>query len=124
MNSNINNPFNIPDLRSMYNAVRDYVKEHQGEKGFINTDDPHCDTMYTIAYDCGYKDVSEYEIKAVRVDSHNKLQILYDSFFVYYTDESIAEMEKEWRDVEYDDYVCYIPTIFNIAEGIREYVEY
>ena len=118
------NPFRIPDLTPMYEAVRDYVKAHQGKKGFICTDDDDCDTIWTIVYSYDDFRAYEFQVKAVRVDKHNNLQIAYDTSNVIYTNKSINLGEGvEWCDVQYDDYVYYIPTIFNLAENIREYVE-
>ena len=119
------NPFCIPDLTLMYEKVRDFIRNNQGEKGFICTHNPQCDTIFTIIYDgCSYE-VNEYTIKAVRVNDYNRIQILFDTFNTVYTEEIISDMmndNEDWYDVQYDDAVYYIPTIFNIAEYIREYV--
>ena len=120
------NPFKIPDLTPMYEAVRDYVKKHQGEKGFILTDNPDCDTIWTIVFDDYDYDAKEYEVKAIRVNEYNSLQIIYDPSSVKYDESSVCDMMEDnevWYDVQYDDYVYFIPTIFNIAESIQEYVE-
>jgi len=116
------NPFCIPDLSPMYEKVCEFVKEHQGEKGFICTDDPECDTIWMIYYSYEDWSVYEYEVKAVRIHEGN-LQILFDSPSVNYTEESIMPVDQnEWYDVQYSEFVYFIPTIFNIAENIQEYV--
>lgn len=117
-----NNPFNIPDLMPMYRSVRDWVKEHQ--TSFILTDNQDCDTIWTFVYDYRANSAFEYEVKAVRVDSHDSLQILYAPSNERYNDIDIGcTADEYWHDVLDDDYVYFNPTIFNIAEFIREYVE-
>ena len=116
------NPMRIPDLSPMYEAVRDFVKENQGDKGFICTDNYECDAIWCIVYDLDYFEAHEYEVKAVRVKNKN-LEILFDSPSIRYDDKSCAEIDDDaWCDVMYDDCVYYVPTIFNIAENIQEYV--
>lgn len=116
------NPMRIPDLTPMYEAVRDFVKENQGDKGFICTDDEKCDTIWTIVYSDMYATSFEYEVKAVRVKNED-LEIIYDYPGIIYEDEEIRNRdEDDWSSVQYDDFVYYIPTIFNLAENIQEYV--
>lgn len=127
---NKNNPFKVPDLTPMYEAVRDYVKEHQGEKGFILTDNSENDTIWAICYDDTQNSAWEPEVKAVRVNEHGVLQAVIDNSSVCYDEDRVAKIPEEtqdvcgfWLDVLYDDYLYFIPTIFNIAENIEEYVE-
>lgn len=127
--ANENNPFNVPDLTPMYEAVRDYVKEHQGEKGFILTDNPENDTIWAICYDEAMNSAWEPEVKAVRVNKYGALQAVIDNSSVCYDEDRVAKIPEEtqgvcgfWLDVQYDDYLYFIPTIFNIAENIEEYV--
>jgi len=116
------NPMRIPDLTPMYEAVRDFVKEHQGDKGFICTDDNRCDTIWCIVYSEISGTAYEYEVKAVRV-KHNTLQVVYDTPGIIYDGDAVMRMsDEEWYDVQFDDNVYFIPTIFNIAENIQEYV--
>lgn len=127
--ANENNPFKVPDLTPMYEAVRDYVKEHQGEKGFILTDNPENDTIWAICYDEAMNSACEPEVKAVRVNKYGVLQAVIDNSSVLYDEDRVAKIPEEtqdvcgfWLDVQYDDYLYFIPTIFNIAENIEEYV--
>lgn len=119
----MNNPFHIPDLTPMYNAVRDYIKEHQGEKGYISTWEEGFDILWTMIY-TGYD--SEYEeqmVYAVRV-KNDDIQIVYDTYRTKYTDEYIASLgDEDWYSIRYDDCIVYLPTIFSIAESIESYVE-
>lgn len=132
MNENPNNPFGIPDLTPMLEKVTAYVKEHQGEKGFINTDNMDCDTIWGLIYDERLNEGVEVQVKAVRVNEHGILEAMvdYDPNTIY-TDDGITESEKlnhntsvygTFLDVRNDDYLYFIHTIFNIAENIREYV--
>ena len=117
------NPFCIPDLTPMYEKVRDFVKEHQGEKGFIFTDNEENDTIWTFIYNDMMNTVSELEVKAVRV-KYNVLQILYDDSYTTYKESDVVDKDEcDWsNDIRYDDSVYYIQTIFSIAESIQEYV--
>lgn len=116
------NPMRIPDLSPMYEAVRDFVKENQGDKGFICTEDNRCDTIWAYVYDDTLTSIHEFQIKAVRVKD-NRLEVLYDISQIYYEDEMVRiQSEDEWYDVQCADLILYVPTIFNIAECIQEYV--
>ena len=128
-----NNPLRVPDLTPMYEAVCGYVKEHQGEKGYIDTQDERCDTIWSHEYltDQSFK-LIELQVKAVRVNRHGKLQMISDLPFpsVDYKDENIRSAREDardpdprWKDVRYSDEVVFVQTLFNIAECIREYAE-
>ena len=116
------NPMRIPDLSTMYEAVRDFVMEHQGDKGFICTEDNGGDTIWTYVYDDTLSSIHEFQIKAIRV-KNNRIEILYDLSQIYYEDEMVKiQSEDEWYDVQYADLILYVQTIFNIAECVQEYV--
>lgn len=125
------NPFNIPDLTPMYDAVRDYVKENQGKQGFILTADNECGFMYSLiwrdTFDCSnYYD--ESAVVAVRVNDKDRIQIIFDSSVYDVYDPEIKSKvvnasEEDWFDIEYEERIYYLPTIFNLAENIEQYVE-
>lgn len=128
--ANKNNPFKVPDLTPMYEAVRDYIKDHQGKKGFILTDNSENDTIWAICYDEARNSAWEPEVKAVRVNKYGVLQAVIDNSSVLYDEDRVAKIPEEtqdvrgfWLDVQYDDYLYFVPTIFNIAENIEEYVD-
>lgn len=108
------NRFNIPDLTPMYEAVRDFVKEHQGESGEIVLD-PQKGTIYAFVYD-GYGEYREKQIQKIRVRG-NSLQVL-----VEYWQEDTDNEEDAWDSVKYGDFVYFTPTIFNIATDIESFV--
>lgn len=119
-----NNIFNIPDLTPMYKSVCAFVLEHQGEKGFIHCDREDCDNIYAIAYDFDDAEALEVQVKAVRF-YQNKLQVIIDGYNVKYTEDDVRQFNDDaesWYDVQNDDTVYFIPTIFNIAENIQQYV--
>lgn len=118
------NPFNIPDLTPMYNSVRDYIKEHQGDKGFINTSNEECDGIYYIIW--SGRDDECYERRAVAVKViDTRIYVLVDFNCEYtITDDEIRDKyyEQDWYDLAYSD-ILYIPTIFSLADNIEQYVE-
>ncbi len=130
---NNNNPFHIPDLTQMYEAVRDFVKEHQGKKGYILTepaqDETLYDTIWGFTYNESERQAEEAQVKAVRVSKDNELQVILDQYAIW-DDESVKNVGEDydcifgcWANVEYDDCVYFIPTIFNIAENIQQYIK-
>lgn len=100
---------NIPNLDNLYQVTKEYVKEHQGKKGFIETSDSSCDGIFAIYYDWVLENATEKFIVGVRVNEADEFQI-------------IAEGDDEWENVYGSDTVYYVPTLFNIASYIEEYV--
>ena len=128
------NPFGIPDLTPMYEAVTAFVKEKQGEKGFIDTQDERCDTIWGYEYTSGPGlEVQETQVKAVRADAAGRLQVVTDFDFINYSDEDIRNCTEtpdpkesfptHWKDVKDGDEILYVQTLFNIAENIEQYAE-
>lgn len=121
---------NIPNLDALFNEVVAYVKEHQGEKGYIDCQ-PYPkdsasmgDTIYGIIYDDFYEAVVEKYVYAVRV-VNDDLEVLLENITRYYTvyepEDFTDELnEDKWHSVRWSD-VYYVPTLFNIAEVIEEY---
>ena len=121
----------IPNLDNMYHDVVAFVKKHQGEKGYINTDpcpkdNIHLDTIYAFVYDevsgCGTEEI----VFGVRVTANNDLEVITRPWMRTYhnnpTEEEYAD-NNNWFDVKWGDRVYYIHTIFAIAELIKEYTE-
>ncbi len=120
----------IPDLRPMYESVRDFVRDNQGEKGYIDTQDEDHDTIWAFIYTESENNATEVQVKAVRVDGHGNLQVVVDDHKTDYSDEDLRACDNNdrsifgrWTDVWDDDNLYFIPTIFNLAEFIREYAE-
>lgn len=112
------------DLASIREALKAFILEHQGEKGFINTSDSSgCDLVYTLVFDNDYSGNAifmEHIVSAVRV-KNGKIEILYGHYDL--EDEKIAEMKNnEWNDVCDGDIVT-VNTLLSIAENIEEFVK-
>mgnify|MGYP003291935115 CR=1 FL=1 len=116
----------IPSLDQMYEDVKKVVLEAQGDKAFIDTDPKDCvDTIHTHKYS-EVSDIFEEEIVfGVRVKDGD-LQIIPNPWMRTYhnrpTDEEYAD-DNNWHSVKNSDAILYVPTIFNIAENIREYID-
>lgn len=114
------------DLEPMFQSVCEFVKSHQGEKGYIDTQDDGADTIYTIVYDEVSGLACEKRVHGVRWNEEEKdLEIVYDdivrTYVITYSDDDFKNSEN-WHSVKWSD-VYYIHTIFQIAENIEEYVE-
>lgn len=127
--NNPNNPFHIPDLTPMYEALRDFIKKHQGDKGYILTDNDGNDTIWGLIYDESDRHAVEVQVKAVRVTRHGDIEVIVDyDDSVVYDDDSVAEADKAdtiygaWLDLKYDDNLYYIHTIYSLADSIQEYI--
>lgn len=125
----------IPDLNPLYEKVCKFVKEHQGEKGYIDVQPEVGDTIYTFAYNYDTELREECVVCGVRWNEETKdLEIVYEpymrSYKVVYDDESFRgvcedkDANAEWDSVKNSDVIYYVPTIINIAECIEEYVDY
>ena len=107
----------------MLRSIIAYVKKYQGEKGFILTDKDDKDAFYDIEFSPEDNSVNEFQIKAVRVIG-NSLEILTDVNQVRYDEQSVRDAdESDWESVEDSDTIYFKPTLFNIAENIRNYVD-
>ncbi len=114
---------NIPDLAPMLKSIIAYVKKYQGEKGFILTDRKDKDAFYDIEYFPEDGSIHEYQIKAVRVKGKN-LEILTDVNQFKYDENAVkAADDSDWEPIEDSDTVYFKPTLFNIAENIRNYID-
>lgn len=119
---------NIPNFDPLYEEVVAYVREHQGEKGYIDTQDRTLDTIYTFNID---EDGNAYECKVygVRVMDYGPndydLEVITEpvmrTYVVEYSDEDFRNSE-EWESVRWSE-MPYIHTLLNIAECIEEYGE-
>lgn len=113
----------LPDLTPAYNALLAFVKEHQGEKGFIRTDDDSCDTIWSFIYSDALSSGVEQQVLAVRAVDNNLEVCLSYSEYSYkdeFTDDDF-KCESNWYDLRLSD-VYYRETLYNILENIEEYV--
>lgn len=121
-------PFDIPNLEDLYRQVVGFVKDKQGEKGYIDCQpfqEPISDTIYAIVYDGEYGNGYgiEHYVYGVRVKD-GELEVLTEPIthtcHVIYEETDFSQSEA-WLLVKDGD-VYYIPTLFSIAESIAQYV--
>lgn len=126
--------FSIPNLDNLYNEVVAWVKEHQGEKGYINTDyivenedgtEDILDTLYSFYYNDAADSYEERIVYGVRV-REDDLEVCSKPYMRTYhnncsEDEYLDDIS--WYSVRWSDIVLYVPTLFSIAENIEEYTE-
>lgn len=114
----------INDLyKELKEKVTNYVEEHQGEQGYIETQfSLGGDCIYAIVYDFDLAQITEQYVYGVRVYNGNLEVALEPS-------ESLPEWSKEdfeetqWISVaEGSSEIYFRPTIDSIAENIHEYV--
>ena len=115
--------------QSLFEAVKAFVLEHQGKKGFINTsNDSKSELIWTLEFDNdngGDPMFAELIVAAVRVKDGN-LEILYNRGLGL-DDEEIAEEcegnDAGWTDIYRDNSVIFLNTLFSIAENIEDFVD-
>lgn len=126
---------NIPNFDPLYDEVVAYVKEHQGEKGYIdcqpyNVKNPG-DTIYTYEFSDFSSTFEERVVYGVRWNEETKdLEICFEPYMrtyrIIYDDDVFRgeckdpDADAKWYSVRWSD-VHYIPTLLNIAENIEEY---
>jgi hypothetical protein len=118
----------IPNFDKLYEKVVEFVKAHQGEKGYIDCQPCRkLDTIYGIIYDDDMRYAVEKYVYAVRVVDGDLECLLEDITFTYnvtYQPEDFTseETKDQWHSVRWSD-VYYVHTLINIAECIEEYVD-
>lgn len=115
----------IPDLSPLFEAVRDLVAFAQGEKGYIDTQDQDCDSIFSIEFSEDVWNGVETRVHGVRVHDGDievlthgdvgRVQLVYD-------EADFKAPDAEWMSVRLSDTVYFIPTIFNLAENLEEYI--
>ena len=126
-------------INDMASQLKEFVKQHQGEKGYIDlrlNDDDYVnnktgkyDEIITISYIGAYESPEEVLVKAIRYNKkYDTLEILtedrcYGSVVVVWTEDNIKNAdEDDWEIISNSDVLDYVKTIFNIAEYIEEYI--
>lgn len=135
--TSIGGKITMVDIEPMYESVCEYVKTHQGPKGYIdcqpyqkNADD----TIYSFEFDEEKKAGIEMMVYGVRWnEKEHDLEICSEPYsprnHIIYTADVFTgtcveeEANAEWKSVKHSDQVYYVPTLFNIAEDIEEYGE-
>jgi hypothetical protein len=128
---------NIPNLDDLYEEVATYVREHQGEKGYIDCQ-PYQKEPGDIIYTFEYNEFSgwgeERMVYGVRWNEEERdLEICFEpyvrSYRLVYDEKAFKgeyegedkDANAEWYSVRWSDIIYFIPTIFSIAENIEEY---
>lgn len=125
-----NNTFNLPDTTQLLNEVSNFVRDNQGEKGFISTYDTTCDIMHGCRYQEGFggTELKEYRIVAVAFMDGELCCLLEDNMVdkdghpVDVNDTTISERLDKFESVRYS-YIMFVQTIYNIAEVLEEYLK-
>ena len=116
----------VPNFDELYNATYEYIKEHQGEKGYIDTQDEACDNISAYVYDECMGCAVEMRVHGVRANIESEdIEIVYEpimrTYRIEYSDEDFKSEEAEWKTIRWGDIVYYSPTLLDIAENIHEY---
>lgn len=122
----MHNPaFYIPDFSELHKATCEFVKQHQGTKGYIDTQlDLGKDIIYALVYtEC--EELKEVIVYGVKYDEeYATLAIAWEpiasSYAVEYTEKDYESAN--WYEVAPHCDVHYPATLINIAEVIHEYV--
>ena len=120
----------IPSLDELYKATCEYVKNHQGEKGYIdvqNTEFTTHDPIYALVWDDECGENREMEVHGVRYDEeYQTLDIIYESILrtvrIEYSDEDFRNEDAEWESLK-GGYIHFSYTLISIAESIDQYVD-
>lgn len=114
----------VPTTNAAHNALLQFLKEHQGEKGYFRTDYERADTIWGFLYDESEQRGVEKQVLAVRERDGEIEVYLGDSALTYrvkYTEEDFKD-EGNWYNLKWSD-VYYPETLFRICETIEEYID-
>ena len=111
----------IPSFDELFANTCEFVRENQGEKGYISTQDETCDTIYGFAY-CGdcTTEIKVHGVKAIGDELFIAYEWVTESCRIEYSDVDFADKEN-WENIKYAD-VHFVSTLLNIADVIHEYV--
>lgn len=113
----------------LYDKICNFVKEHQGEKGYIDTQKEGCDGIYVALYEGD--ELVEKRVHAIKCVDKDLLILCDDDvhtrYRVVYTDEDIKkedenESDTKWWYAGYGGESLWLDTLASIAEVIAEYV--
>lgn len=116
----------IPSLDNLYEITKEYIRSHQGSKGYIPTQNLQLDTIYGYAFVDTDMHVVEVRVHAVRVKDKD-IQIFYDcdtsvNKTVTYQHEDFIADNAPWVSFKNAD-MLFPQTLMNIAEFIHEFAE-
>lgn len=113
----------IPSLDRLYASVREHIRQHQGEKGFVSTQNPRLDPIFCFYWADDQN--LEYKIHGVRV-KNDLIEIIFDCDVpgmtrIEYNTESFNASDADWQALEISSDLMYIQTLFDLAMNIEEY---
>ena len=111
--------------QDLLGKVIKFVEEHQGEKGYIDTQyiEKNVDRITIYRID-NYMQAIDFDLVGIRVVD-GSLEVMtevhsYGSVRVVFSEDDFKN-EENWMDFYDEDILC-IQSLFNIAECIEEYV--
>lgn len=113
----------VPSLDRLYASVREHIRQHQGEKGFISTQNPALNPIACFVWMDGQN--VEYKIHGLRVKNDN-IEIVFDcdnvgAARIEYNVESFNAPDADWRILQKGGDLMYVQTLFNLAMNIEEH---
>lgn len=113
----------IPSLDRLYASVREHIRQHQGEKGFVSTQNARLDPIFCFYWADGQN--LEYKIHGVRV-KNELIEIIFDADIsgmtrIEYNTESFNASDADWQALETSGDLMYIQTLFDLARNIEEH---
>jgi len=116
----------IPSLDILYEATKQFILAHQGEKGFISLEDNTATMVTCLAWLGGEYGNTEFKVHGVRVKLDD-IQIVFEndndpySTAIHYSPEDFNNPDTEWESIKHDDILLYTQTLINLAELIHEH---
>lgn len=109
----------IPDLRPSYEALKAFVKEKQGEKGYIDTknENGEADDIFGFIYDYNIQCGVEKRVAGVRVSNEDEIEILFEEN----PNLNAFSEDMDWELLDGID-VYYTETLLHLLENIEQYV--
>ena len=114
----------IPSFVQLCKITCDYVKENQGEKGYIDVQNSGCDIINIIDFDERIEREVEYYVTGVRYNEKTRrLEVM----FTEPTPEEIVHTEEDFKDEDkWVDLLHFAKTedaLLTIARNIDQYVD-
>ena len=116
----------VYDLSPLYESVCRFISEHQGDKGYIDTQSDDYDPIQSIEWNQDLELDVGMRIHGIRV-VNDDLQVVSEmphcgcSVPVVYGDEDFRNPDTDWKSVRYGEDIQYEATLLNIVEFIKEY---
>jgi hypothetical protein len=111
----------LPSFGELDVKTCEFVRDYQGKKGYIDTQNRSCDILWGFIMDYDIDCYKETHIKAVRYNkTYGRIEVVCDELNIKYSSKDFKDAD--WEPISGGD-IQYIATLYNIAEVIHEYVE-